>query len=70
MLNRRQAIAASFGAAAAAVLPKPAKAVIVGRAKLHWIDANTVRVVLRNQRYDFSIMPAGLDACELPLEVK
>jgi hypothetical protein len=66
MLNRRQAIAASFGAAAAAVLPKPAKAVpfIVGPLLYNhdesaWIDADTLRVVLRHQRYTMPVLPAG-----------
>jgi hypothetical protein len=70
MLNRRQAIAASFGAAAAAVLPKPAKAVTVSRAKLHWIDTETLRVVLGDQRYNVPVLPAGWKVHELPPEVK
>jgi hypothetical protein len=77
MLSRRQAIAASFGAAAAAVLPKPAKAVplVVGPLLYNhdesaWIDAETLRVVLRNQNCRMAVLPQGWKMYRLSPEVK
>jgi hypothetical protein len=77
MMNRRQAIAASIGAAAAAVLPKPASSVpfVVGPLLYNhdasaWIDVKTWRAVLRHQRYTMPVLPAGWEPRRLPPEVK
>jgi hypothetical protein len=66
MLNRRQAIVASFSAAAVAVLPQPATAVpliagppLYGHDASLWIDAETLRVVLGNQKYSIPVALAG-----------
>jgi hypothetical protein len=76
-LTRRQAIAASFGAAAAAVMPKPAKAVpfVVGpllynHEESAWIDAETLRRVLGNQHYKTVVLPHGWKITRLPPEAK
>ncbi len=77
MLNRRQAIAASIGAAAAAMLPKPAKAVpfVVGPLLYNhdesaWIDAKTLRRVLGNQHYKTAVLPHGWKMYRLSPEVE
>lgn len=77
MLNRRQAIAAACGAAAAAMIPKQAKTApfVVGpllydHDESAWIDAKTLRRVLGNQRYKTIVLPHGWKITQLPLEVK
>lgn len=77
MMNRRQAIAASIGAAAAAMLPTPAKTVpfVVGPLLYNhdesaWIDAKTLRRVLGSQHCRMAVLPEGWKMYRLSPEVK
>jgi hypothetical protein len=75
MINRRQAIAAAFGAAAAAVVPTPAKTVpfVVGPLAydydmMQWVDAETAEVVFRRKDYRTVVLPHGWKITRLPTQ--